>query len=370
MKAIIVAGEASGDLYGAKLASGLVRRIPHLVLAGMGGDQMSLSGIDLLYHHRKISVVGVFEVASKLQHLREANRRLRNWIVQNKPDFAILIDFPDFNFRLARFLKRQHIPVFYYVSPQLWAWRKRRIFFLKDHIDLMISILPFEEAIYKNAGVPVVYTGHPLIEMVEQELMGQPSFSHDGRPLVGLMPGSREVEVRRHLPILSQTVSRMRQEMDLDVLLISAPSLQLEKLELPFPISIIKENRYSAMRACDLMLVASGTSTLESAILGTPLFIVYKVGGLSWQLGKLLVRVPYYGLVNWIAGKKCIPEYMQGRMNSEILAKDSIEFLKDPQAKTSMKRSLADIVAMLGPPGAIERAVDAILTRLPRINSR
>jgi lipid-A-disaccharide synthase len=161
----------------------------------------------------------------------------------------------------------------------------------------------------------------------------------------------------------------MSQEMELDVLLVSAPSLQLGNYELPSQISLVKENRYAAMKACDLMLVASGTSTLEAAILGTPLFIVYKVGDLSWQLGKLLVRVPYYGLVNWIAGKKCIPEYIQGRMDSEILARNSIAFLKDSQEQAKMKRELAEIVTMLGPPGAIERAVDAILARLPRINT-
>lgn len=365
MKALIVAGEASGDLYGAKLASGLVQRIPNLSVSGMGGDQMSLSGVEILYHHREVSVVGVFEVVSKLRHLKEASQRLKDWVLRNKPELAILIDFPDFNFRLARFLKAQKIRIFYYISPQLWAWRKNRIFFLRDHVDLMICILPFEEMLYKGAGVPVVYTGHPLVEMVQRELAVQPSYPRSGRPLIGIMPGSRDIEVRRHLAVLTETVHRMRKEIELDSLVVCAPSLQLEKHELPAGAVLITENRYAAMKACDLMLVASGTSTLEAAILGTALFIVYRVGDLSWQLGKLLVRVPYYGLVNWIIGKKCIPEYIQGRMNSELLAADGIAFLKDQSGQARMKRELAEIVAALGPPGAIERAVDAILTRLP-----
>ncbi len=331
----------------------------------MGGDQMSLAGVEILYHHREVSVVGVFEVASKLQHLKKASQRLKDWVLQNKPEFAILIDFPDFNFRLARFLKAQKIRIFYYISPQLWAWRKNRIFFLKDHIDLMICILPFEEMLYKNAGVPVVYTGHPLVEMVQQELATQPSYRRSSRPLIGIMPGSRDIEVRRHLPVLTETVQRMSKEMELDSLTVCAPSLQLEKQELATGAVLIKDNRYAAMKACDLMLVASGTSTLEAAILGTPLFIVYRVGDLSWQLGKLLVRVPYYGLVNWIIGRKSIPEYMQSQMNSELLAADGIAFLKDQPGQAKMKRELAEIVAALGLPGAIERAVNAILARLP-----
>lgn len=365
MNVLIVAGEASGDLYGGQLASHLHRRLPGLVLSGMGGDSMREAGVEILYHHHAVSVVGVFEVFSKLQHLKDASRRLKSRILQNKPAFAILIDFPDFNFRLARFLKRQRIPIVYYISPQLWAWRKNRIHFLKDHVDLMISILPFEEALYRKAGVPVVYTGHPLVEMVSREVTSQPIFPKKNTPLIGIMPGSRDVEVRRHLPILEEAVSCMRRQIDLDALMICAPSIRYEQHSVSSPIPQVKENRYSAMKACDLLLVASGTSTLEAAILGTPLFIVYKVGGLSWQLGKFLVRVPYYGLVNWIAGEKRIPEYIQNRMDPELLAQDALAFLKDQKAGERMRQDLVRIVESLGPPGAIERAVDVILTRFP-----
>ena len=365
MNVLIVAGEASGDLYGGQLASHLHQRLPGLVLSGMGGDQMREAGVEILYHHHAVSVVGVFEVFSKLQHLNDASRRLKRWILQNKPAFAILIDFPDFNFRLARFLRLHKIPIVYYVSPQLWAWRKNRIHFLKDHVDLMISILPFEEALYREVGVPVVYTGHPLVEMVSREVAGQPIYQKKDKPLIGIMPGSRDVEVRRHLPILEEAVSLMRKQMDVDTLMICAPSIRYDQYSVDSVVQQVKENRYAAMKACDLLLVASGTSTLEAAILGTPLFIVYKVGGLSWQLGKFLVRVPYYGLVNWIAGEKLIPEYIQNRMNPELLARDALAFLKDQVAGDRMRQDLMRIVESLGPPGAIERAVDAILTRFP-----
>jgi lipid-A-disaccharide synthase len=364
MNALIVAGETSGDLYGARLAASLKKRIPDLLLSGMGGDEMNRAGVELLYHHKNVSVVGVFEVASKLKHLKEASRLLQDWVIQNKPEFAVLIDFPDFNFRLARFLKKQRVKIFYYISPQLWAWRKNRIHFLKGHVDLMISVLPFEERLYRDAGVPVVYTGHPLVEMVNEEVSREPVYPKGSVPLIGIMAGSRDVEIRRHLPVLTETISAMRQRIQLEAVSILAPSIAVEKYEWPQQVRLIKENRYAAMKSCDLMLVASGTSTLEAAILNTPLFIVYRVGNISWQIGKLLVRVPYYGLVNWIAGKKVIPEYMQEKMNPALLAQDAVDFLQNEERRSKMKADLAGIVAALGPAGAIERAVDAILQRL------
>jgi lipid-A-disaccharide synthase len=364
MKALIVAGEASGDLYGGALSSVLRQRIPSLQLAGMGGSRMADSGVQILYDSRSVSVVGVFEVFGKLVHLRQAFSRLCSSIETETPDFAILIDFPDFNFRLARILKKQHVPIFYFISPQIWAWRKRRIHFLRDHIKLMISILPFEKDLYEKAGVQVVYVGHPLVEMVQEELARQPSYPKSGKRLIGIMPGSRDVEVKRHLPVLTETIALIKKERDIENVLIWPPSLPASGFDVPSDISMIREDRYAAMQACDLLLVASGTSTLEAAILGTPLFIVYRVSALSWKLGKLLVQVPYYGLVNWIGGTKCIPEYMQSRMDPELLASDALRFLDDPAQQQKMKEQLKKIVDALGPPGAMERAADAIVAAL------
>ncbi len=363
----MVAGEASGDIYGAGLAGTLKSKVPDLQIAGMGGDQMSASGVRLLFHHRQVSVVGIFEVASKLRHLRQAYRNLLNWVEEQNPDFAVLIDFPDFNFRLARVLKQKRIKTFYFISPQIWAWRKNRIGYLKDHIDLMISILPFEKRIYESAGVPCVYTGHPLVEIVREELETQPSFpkpANPANPLIGIMPGSRDVEVRRHLPVLMQTLESLRRKMDFDTLLLWAPSLSPSDYAIPESVTVIRDNRYAAMKSCDFMLVASGTSTLEAAILGTPFLIVYRVGKLSWQLGKVLVRVPYYGLVNWIAQRKCVPEFIQNQMNPETLSAEAFRYLQDADARTTMKSDLAGIVDQLGPPGAMNRAAEAILAHL------
>ncbi|HSP06194.1 MAG TPA: lipid-A-disaccharide synthase [Acidobacteriota bacterium] len=364
MKALIVTGEASGDLYGGRLAESLRRRLPTLQLAGMGGSHMEQAGVELLYHYGHVAVVGIFEVLGKLQHLRAAYRNIRQWVTREKPAFAVLIDFPDFNFRVARFLKSQGIKTFYFISPQVWAWRKGRVRFLRDHVDLMISILPFEKSLYEKAGVPVEYVGHPLVEIVRSDVAQQPELPCGNVPRLGLMPGSREVEVRRHLPVLLDALKDLQRQLSIEPLLMWPPSLPLPAGVIPPEVRVISENRYAAMKSCDLLLVASGTSTLECAILGAPLLIVYKVTAVSWWLGKILVRIPYYGLVNWVAGRKIVPEFIQDRMSPSILAREALAYLKDSSLRKRMKEDLAAMVETLGPPGAIERAVDTILSRV------
>lgn len=364
MKALLVAGEASGDLYGGELASCLSRRLPSVQFAGMGGDRMAAAGVDLLYHHRDVSVVGVFEVLQKLAHLIKAYYRIRRWIVRHKPQFAVLIDFPDFNFRLARFLRNRGIKVFYFVSPQIWAWRRNRIHTLRNLIELMICVLPFEKKLYDQARVDSIYVGHPLVEIVRRESAGQNPYRRGARPLVGLMPGSREVEVARHLPLLIETVRRVREQIDVEAVLIWAPWLKIESFRIPSEIRVEQADRYAAMQTCDLLLVASGTSTLEAAILEVPLFIVYRVSAFSWKLGKYLVRVPYYGLINWIAQQKVIPEYIQDAMDPGQIAADAVKLLKDGSLRTRMKEELSRIVQKLGPSGAIERTTEAIIGRI------
>jgi lipid-A-disaccharide synthase len=364
MKALIVAGEASGDLYGGRLAKILADKISDLSFFGMGGDTMRQAGVHLLFDYRSVTVVGVFEVFRKLRQLRQAHSLIRNWISNERPEFAILIDFPDFNFRIAGLLKKAGIKIIYFISPQVWAWRKNRIQFLKNHVDLMISILPFEQSLYEKAGVNVKYTGHPLVEIVREQLAHELPFPRGDKPLVGIMPGSRDVEVKRHLPLLIDALSRLRTRQPIDSIVIWPPSLDSEKFEIPSWLSIVRENRYSAMKACDLLLVASGTSTLESAILEVPLMIVYRVSWISWQLGKILVKVPYYGLVNWVAQRKCIPEYIQKDMDPEKLAVDAEELLKNESRRIQMKKDLREIVHSLGPEGAMERAALAIVQKI------
>jgi lipid-A-disaccharide synthase len=361
MKALIVAGEASGDIYGAGLASVLRNRIPDLQIAGMGGERMQQSGVELVAHYRSVAVVGVFEVLSKLTSLMKSFNLLTRWIEVNSPDFVVLIDFPDFNFRLARFLKKKGIRVFYFISPQIWAWRKERIHFLKDHVTLMITILPFEKMMYDQAGVPSVYIGHPLVEIVRNELLAQKPLKAGKSRILGLMAGSRDTEVKRHLPVLLNAAKRLQEKIPIEPVLIWAPSLNEKEYNIPSGVRIVKEDRYAAMQSADFLFVASGTSTLECAIVGSPFLIVYRVGALSWQLGKILVRVPFYGLVNWIAQEKIVPEFIQNRMTPELLAEEAAKYLGTEPLRNALKRNLAKVVELLGPPGAMERAADAIM---------
>jgi lipid-A-disaccharide synthase len=364
MKALIVTGEASGDLYGGRLSAQLQQRLPGIQLAGMGGHHMQEAGVHLLFDYSNVAVIGVFEVFSKLKHLHNAFSLLKQWVQEQKPEFAILIDFPDFNFRMARFLKKMGIKVFYFISPQVWAWRKNRVNFLRDHIDLMICVLPFEKKIYEDAQVPVVYCGHPLVEIVQEELSKQPEFQVAKRPALGLMPGSREIEISRHMPLLLDAAEKIQNARGGETLVMWPPSIKTTNGVLPSSVRVVQENRYAAIRVCDLMLVASGTSTLECAILGIPLLIVYRVSPMSWQLGKVLVRVPYYGLVNWIAGEKIIPEFMQDQMNPDELYKAALDLLNHPDEIQQMKGKLKTVVESLGPPGAVQRAVEEIASRL------
>jgi lipid-A-disaccharide synthase len=365
MKALISAGETSGDIYGGGLATELQKKDRSIHLFGMGGDHMRKNGVEILFDCGKVAVVGVFEVAGKLKNLQEAYRDLTRWIESNNPDFAVLVDFPDFNFRLARYLKKKRIPVFYFISPQIWAWRKKRIHFLRDHIKLMISILPFEQRMYERAGVPCIYVGHPLKEFVLQQIETQKSRPRIvGKLRVGLMPGSRETEVKRHLPILLETMDHLKKQLQLEADMIWAPSLNEDSYRIPHDINVIRHDRYAAMKACDFLIVASGTSTLEAAILGVPFTIVYRVGPVSWKLGKLLVRVPYYGLVNWIAEQKVVSEFIQSDMRPDLLAAETISYLNDAPKRNLLKQELKKVVDRLGPPGAMDRAAVAILDRL------
>lgn len=364
MKALIVTGEASGDLYGGRIATILQSRFPGIELAGMGGHHMQEAGVRLLFDYSSVAVIGVFEVFSKLKNLHHAFSLLKQWVQEQHPEFAILIDFPDFNFRMARFLKKLEIKVFYFISPQVWAWRKNRVNFLRNHVDLMICVLPFEKSIYEEAGVPAVYCGHPLVEIVQEDLSKQPQLEIHTHPVLGLMPGSRDLEIGRHFPVMLDAAQRVYEARGGETLLIWPPSLKSPSFDIPTWVRVVQQNRYAAMRACDLLLVASGTSTLECAILGIPLLIVYRVSAVSWQLGKVLVRVPYYGLVNWIAGEKIVPEFMQDRMNPDDLYQATLALLDNPEEIQRMKGNLRKVVESLGTPGAIQRAVEEIALRL------
>lgn len=367
----MVAGEASGDLYGAGLARELKLLYPPLQIRGMGGDRMREAGVDLLVPSGRLAVVGVSEALGKLRLLHRAYERLRRALWEERPGVLVLIDFPDFNLFLAKTARKAGVPVLYYVSPQVWAWRSGRIRTIRRLVERMLVTLPFEEGIYRQAGVEVTYVGHPLLDCLpnnlSQERVRQELGLEQGLPVVGLLPGSREEEVQRHLPLMLEAARRILQEIpQARFLLAKADSLRStyveERLALEeLPILSLAGHTYEIMRAADLLLVASGTATLEAALLEVPMVIIYRVSPISWFLGRILVQVPYIGLANLVVGKRVVPELIQFQATPERIATTALELLADPRALEEMRRELRQVRVRLGGKGASRRAALAVL---------
>ncbi len=372
---LMVAGEASGDLHGGRLAEALQRLRPQLVLEGMGGAQMRRAGVDLLADAGATAVVGLTELWEKRRALREALRRLRGRLRSVRPALLICIDFPDFNLLLARTAHRLGIPVCYFISPQVWAWRRGRIRTIRRLVRKMLVLFPFEEPLYRQAGVDVTFVGHPLLDVLAavptreacRAALGLP----EGGPVLGLLPGSREAEVRRHLPILLQAAGRLAAgRPDLRVLLGLAPTLDGRAAEAAarasgIPVTLLAGRTHEIMRAADLLLAVSGTVTLEAAILGTPMIITYRLTTPSWLLARLLVRVRFIGLPNLVAADGIVPELIQFEATPDRLAALAEQILASPERQARMREALAQVRAKLGTPGAAERAAREVLALLP-----
>lgn len=364
-RVLIVAGEASGDLYGASLARELRAIHPPLHIFGMGGDRMRGEGVDLLFHIKDLSVVGITEVILKFHRILQAYRGLKKTLWEERPDVLVLIDFPDFNLYLARTAKKTGVPVLYYISPQVWAWRPGRIRTIRRLVRKMLVILPFEEKIYREARVEVNFIGHPLLDWVpslDRERVRQELGLGEGDTVIGLLPGSREEEVKRHLPLMLQSAKIILQDIPgIRFLLAKADSLKSnyieERLALEFlPVRVLKGLTYEVMRASDLLLVASGTATLEAALLEVPMVIVYRVSLLSWFLGRMMIRVPYVGLVNLVAGEELIPELIQFQATPERVSRVALAILSDPEGLDRIRKGLSSLRTGLGSPGASRRA--------------
>jgi lipid-A-disaccharide synthase len=367
---MIVAGERSGDLYGAGLARALQARLPGLEVFGCGGEAMRHTAVDTTVDAHQIAIAGITEVVAGIPRAYRAFHRLLEEVDRRQPQLAVLIDFPDFNLRLARQLKKRQIPVVYFVSPQVWAWRKGRVRKLKERITKMIVIFDFEEEIYKEAGVPVEYVGHPLVDMVRSHLTRQDFFTKVGLDAsletVALLPGSRQKEVTAHLPVMLEAVARLALHRRLQFVVAVAPTI-----EPPWVETILQEcyrgkatvrtavhATYDALQHSEVAVVASGTATLEAAMRERPMVVVYRVSALTWLVGKLLVNVPYYSMVNILAKKELVPELMQQNFNPANVAA-RVEYLLDhPEAREEMIRGFRAVESRLGQGGAIERAAD------------
>jgi len=363
-KILMVAGEASGDLHGSRAVKALRRLRPEVQVYGMGSEHMRQAGVEVLIDSSRLAVVGITEIWGRIRGLLQAYLYLKKFIKKNKPSLVILIDFPDFNISLARTAKEAGVDVLYYISPQIWAWRSGRVKKIAQRVDKMCVILPFEAPFYQSAGVEVEFVGHPLLDILGAERQVDSSLIRSefkGDPLIALLPGSREREVKSLIPEMVRAAEILSQKKPgAKFILPAAPSVEAQEIEtfLRSPsvnISVVEGKTYEVITASDLVIVASGTATLETAILGKPMVIVYQVSPLSYWVGKILVKVDWIGLVNIVAGKGIVPELLQKEAKGERIAAEALRILDDEAYRQEMIEGLAEAKKKLGTPGAAEK---------------
>jgi lipid-A-disaccharide synthase len=349
-KILVSAGEASGDLYASLVVDELRRAWPDAEFFGCTGPRLRASGVRTVVDAASLAVVGLLEVVAHIPRIYGEYRKLLAAAREEKPDLAILTDSPDFHLRAARHLHRQGVPVVYLVAPQAWAWRKGRLKTMRRTLRRLLCIFPFEEAFFARAGVKATYIGHPLAGLVAPTLSREAFFRKHGlaagRPLIAVLPGSRRGEAARHLPLVLDAVERLCREQVLNLILpasVTTGAAFFRERMGPSPVRVIEGESWDAMAHADLVLAASGTVTVEAALLGTPMVTFYKVTPPSWVAGKLLVRVPFYSMVNLIAGRAVVPELMQSRMTGETIAREARRLLADPGARAEMKAGLDEV---------------------------
>ena len=372
---MLSAGEASGDRLGAGLARALRRLRPDVELFGMGGEQMAGAGVDIVQDAAEVAVVGFFEVLSHLPALRAAKRKLEASLDRRRPDLLVPIDYPDFNFILAGQARRRDVPVVYFVSPQIWAWRRGRVKKVRRLMRRMLVLFPFEVAFYREAGVPVTFVGNPVIERdvserSSEELRKRAGFEAE-TTVVGLLPGSRRGEVERLLPeMLGAAIRLNASRPGLEFLIPLAPGLRREVVERHVERSEVPNVRLHSvdfpeiLRICAAGVVASGTASLEGAIVGLPMIVVYRIGTLSYWISRALVRVDHIAMPNLVAGRRVVPELVQSACTPERIATGLLRYLDDPGLAEQVRGELAEVRRRLGEPGVFDRAAEAVLAEL------
>lgn len=345
-KILISAGESSGDLYAANLVAALRHRLPDAEFFGSPGVRMREAGVRAVMDQSKLSVVGLAEVVSHIPAIYGEFRKLVDAAAKERPDVAILTDSSGFHLRVAKALKKLKIPVVYLVAPQAWAWRRRRVYDLKRNVARLLCIFPFEEKFFRSYGVPASYIGHPLARIIRPSLSRDEFFAKHGlaadRPLVALLPGSRRGEIGRHLPVLEDAVKRM----DAQFILGTPPGLDSTFIRTALartPVQIVPGETWDLLAHCDLAIAASGTVTVEAALLGAPMVTFYQVTALTWIVGRPLVKVPFYSMVNLIAERKLVPELIQSDATGPGIAAEATRLLTDQSARDEMRRGLQQI---------------------------
>lgn len=363
---LIIAGENSGEKYGADLVRQFKKKHPEISIFGIGGSHMQAEGVELLFNIKELSLVGIFEIISHLNRMRQILKKIRQETSSRKPLAAVLIDCPDFNLRLAKSLKKISIPVLYYISPTIWAWRMRRIKTIKALVKKMLLIFPFEEKIYQEHRIPAVYIGHPIKERIKTKLLEDEFFRKfnldKDKQLITILPGSRKSEINYHVPILKKALYEIKKKYPgIQFLILCAENLEKKdfdkfRLEEITNLIIISENRYEAMAYSELMLASCGTSNLEAALLGVPVISFYRLSPLTYFFGSRFVKIKIYSIVNILAEKKLIPELIQNKFTPKNIAAAVSSILDSSELRNDMKASFRTLDRILGDKRASENA--------------
>ena len=371
---VIVAGETSGDEHGAKLVGALLTADPSLSFRGVGGPAMRDSGVEIVVDAAELAVVGITEVLSRLPAVLKALRTVKKLLRHRKPALLILIDFPEFNLKIAAVAKHIGIPVLYYISPQIWAWRPGRVKRIAGCVDHMAVILPFEEAFYRQHKVKATFVGHPLLDdpLISGKSCHPPEQLDAGAPVVGLLPGSRAVEIERHLPIMLEAAAGLqRRHPNIRFKLSRAAGLDnglfdqiLNQTVKPAGLSPEGTGIEQLLADCDMVVAVSGTVTLQAALCGVPMIVIYRVSTLSYWIGRALIRVPFIGLVNLVAGQRLAPELIQKDVTAPRIVHEVESMLSDPAALLEKRRQLIGLQLRLGSAGASARVADIALSMI------
>ncbi|MCK9608638.1 MAG: lipid-A-disaccharide synthase [Methylomonas sp.] len=368
------AGESSGDQHAAHMFQELQKQYPDIRGMGMGGNKMRQAGVEIRFDSSGIGVIGLVEILKHYGEIRRALRLMKQIVADEKPDLLVCVDYKEFNLKLARFAKRQGVKVLFYVSPQVWAWRSGRVETYGKAIDMMAVIFPFETAYYDAKNVPVRYVGHPSVDKVQPLRSKQADFESFGldstRPVVGVLPGSRANEIKRMLPVMLEAVKLLSQRFpELQFVLPQADSVADEVLQsylqdFAVPVKVIKQQAYDAIQCCDAVMTTSGTASLEIALLQVPMLIAYRLSPFTYWLGKQLVKIPFIGLPNIIAGKAVVKELIQQAVSAENLADEIERLLFDADYRQCILAELQRVKRLLGEGGGSKNMADLALEML------
>ena len=372
-KVLIIAGEASSDSHAASLVKAINEISPDISFFGIGGEDMQNAGVNVIHNIVNLAVIGPIDVIKHYNKLRNIYYNLCNLTEKDRPDCAILIDYPGFNLKIAKSLKEQGIPIIYYISPQIWAWGSGRIKNMKQRVDKMLVLFKFEESLYRQEKIDVSFVGHPLLDTVKQTKGKDELISGFGlnpkKTTIGILPGSRDNEVIRILPIMIKAAESIQDMMGVDnaqFLLPVAKTLKKDFVrnilkETKLDIKLIEDDTYNAISLCKVAMVASGTATLETALLGVPMVIVYKVNMFTYLIIRSVIKIPYIGMVNVISQEKIIPEFIQYDAKPKLIAEYLVNLIKDEGRWQKTKERLLGIKSKLGSPGASMRAAKEVV---------